>query len=80
MTRSVFEKWTVALPSVSRWSADFSQPEVARRGAAVRTAIERYAALLEEFCRREPYNWFNFFDFWHGAPAVTTDEARGVTV
>ncbi len=24
----------------------------------------RYAAALEEWCVREPYQWFNFFDFW----------------
>ena len=24
----------------------------------------RYAARLEHYCRRAPYNWFNFFDFW----------------
>jgi len=52
---------------VFREIADFSQPSAAGRAAAVRTAIERYAALLEEGCRRDPYNWFNFYDFWHGA-------------
>jgi len=25
---------------------------------------QRYAERLEEFCRRAPNNWFNFFDFW----------------
>jgi predicted LPLAT superfamily acyltransferase len=20
--------------------------------------------LLEQYCRSDPYNWFNFFDFW----------------
>jgi predicted LPLAT superfamily acyltransferase len=34
----------------------------------VRTAVERYAALLDRYCRSDPYNWFNFFDFWR-APA-----------
>jgi predicted LPLAT superfamily acyltransferase len=29
--------------------------------------IEQYAARLEAYCRKYPYNWFNFFDFW-GAP------------
>jgi len=24
----------------------------------------RYAARLEHYCRRAPYNWFNFYDFW----------------
>jgi predicted LPLAT superfamily acyltransferase len=26
--------------------------------------IERFAARLEHFARRSPYNWFNFYDFW----------------
>jgi predicted LPLAT superfamily acyltransferase len=30
----------------------------------VRAAVERYAALLDRYCRSDPYNWFNFFDFW----------------
>ena len=55
---------------VFRQLADFSQPIPAGREAAVRAAIERYVALLEEFCRSDPYNWFNFYDFWHGAPAT----------
>ena len=60
---------------VFRPLADFSQLTPGGREAAVRAAIERYAALLEEFCRSDPYNWFNFYDFWHGAPR--TDAARG---
>jgi predicted LPLAT superfamily acyltransferase len=54
---------------VFRPLADFSQPSP-RRAAAVREAIERYVALLESYCRSDPYNWFNFYDFWHGAPAA----------
>ena len=34
------------------------------REAAVRAAIVRYAQLLEQYCRSDPYNWFNFYDFW----------------
>ncbi len=49
--------------------ADFSQTTPAARAAAVRAALERYVALLEECCRSDPYNWFNFYDFWHAAPA-----------
>lgn len=30
--------------------------------------VQRYADRLEDFCRRAPDNWFNFYDFW--------DEAR----
>ncbi|HEX8783581.1 MAG TPA: hypothetical protein VF764_09430 [Steroidobacteraceae bacterium] len=47
--------------------ADFSQLTRNAREAAVRRAIERYVALLEEACHRDPYNWFNFYDFWQGA-------------
>lgn len=25
---------------------------------------QRYAERLEHFCRKAPYQWFNFFDFW----------------
>lgn len=49
--------------------ADFSSVEPGQRAAAVRAAIERYAALLEKYVRSDPYNWFNFFDFWRGGDA-----------
>lgn len=44
--------------------ADFSVVTVGSRDLAVRAAIARYAAILERHCRSDPYNWFNFFDFW----------------
>lgn len=44
--------------------ADFSAATGGGRAQAVRQAVERYAELLETHCRRSPYNWFNFFDFW----------------
>jgi predicted LPLAT superfamily acyltransferase len=44
--------------------ADFSTVGAAERPAAVAAAIARYAALLEKYCKSDPYNWFNFFDFW----------------
>ena len=44
--------------------ADFSAIGHAQRAAAVEDAITRYVALLEKYCRSDPYNWFNFFDFW----------------
>jgi predicted LPLAT superfamily acyltransferase len=44
--------------------ADFSATSVGSRSLAVCAAIERYAAVLEHYCRTDPYNWFNFFDFW----------------
>jgi predicted LPLAT superfamily acyltransferase len=50
--------------------ADFSTVARGGRDAAVEAAITRYAALLDQYCRKAPYNWFNFFDFWQ--PARTT--------
>jgi predicted LPLAT superfamily acyltransferase len=44
--------------------ADFSTATASSRDAAVREAVERYAALLDKYCRCDPFNWFNFFDFW----------------
>lgn len=58
---------------VFREIADFSAVPRAQREALLREAIRRYVALLEECCRSDPYNWFNFYDFWH-EPAA---EARG---
>jgi predicted LPLAT superfamily acyltransferase len=51
--------------------ADFSTVARDQRDAAVAAAIARYAALLDHYCRKAPYNWFNFFDFWQPAPAAT---------
>ncbi len=54
--------------------ADFSlvaRGNRAERDAALEAAIVRYTALLEQYCRAAPYNWFNFFDFWQAAPAAT---------
>jgi hypothetical protein len=48
--------------------ADFSATAPAERDAAVHSAIERYAAVLERRCRDDPYNWFNFYDFWQTPP------------
>jgi predicted LPLAT superfamily acyltransferase len=55
---------------VFRPLVDFSRPTPGGREAAVRAAIERYVALLEQHCRSDPWNWFNFYDFWHGAPVA----------
>lgn len=29
--------------------------------------VQRYADRLEYYCRLAPYNWFNFYDYWHAA-------------
>ena len=49
--------------------ADFSALEPRGRGLAVQAAMTRYAALMEQYCYRAPYNWFNFFDFWQAPKA-----------
>ncbi|WP_175151104.1 glycosyltransferase family 2 protein [Paraburkholderia ultramafica] len=40
--------------------------ELPRRERAqhLATWTQRYAARLEHYCRKAPYQWFNFFDFW----------------
>ncbi|MFL9872833.1 glycosyltransferase family 2 protein [Paraburkholderia megapolitana] len=39
---------------------------------------QRYATRLEHYCRKAPYQWFNFFDFWAPAPgARPSGRARG---
>jgi predicted LPLAT superfamily acyltransferase len=55
--------------------ADFSTVARAQRDAALEVAITRYAALLDQYCRKAPYNWFNFFDFWQPAPTTTPPES-----
>lgn len=34
------------------------------RRERARALLERYVATLEEYCRRWPYQWFNFYDYW----------------
>jgi predicted LPLAT superfamily acyltransferase len=52
--------------------ADFTATPAASRQAAIEAAVTRYAALLEQYCHSDPYNWFNFFDFWRSAAAAPT--------
>jgi predicted LPLAT superfamily acyltransferase len=39
---------------------------VLKRGdnTVLQQCVQRYAERLEHYCRMEPYNWFNFYDFW----------------
>ncbi len=41
--------------------------DLARQGRseAVRNYVRDYARRLEHHARAHPYNWFNFYDFWH---------------
>ncbi|HAJ12639.1 MAG: acyl-CoA synthetase [Hydrogenophaga sp.] len=45
--------------------ADFSQVPREHRQAATAHAMRAYVAMLERLAREAPYNWFNFYDFWH---------------
>jgi len=51
--------------------ADFSATPAGARNIVVRSAIERYAAVLDQYCRSDPYNWFNFYDFWRPQGGVS---------
>jgi predicted LPLAT superfamily acyltransferase len=43
---------------------DFSSNRIENREAAVTALMQKYVATLEQHCRHNPYNWFNFYDFW----------------
>ncbi len=34
------------------------------RAAALEAVVQRYARRLEDYARKAPNNWFNFYDFW----------------
>jgi predicted LPLAT superfamily acyltransferase len=54
--------------------ADRVTLERGMRERDIQTWTQRYVDRLEHYARRAPYNWFNFYDYWNGQPAVT-DEA-----
>lgn len=31
----------------------------------IETMMRRYVEVLEQYCRSAPYNWFNYYEFWH---------------
>ena len=47
----------------SHISSDRDWTQVPRE-EAVKTLLQRYVACLEEYLEKNPYMWFNFFDFW----------------
>ena len=55
--------------------ADFSELKTGERQQAIGEAMTRYVDLLEKHCRQTPYNWFNFFPFWHADAAAGNREA-----
>lgn len=52
----------------------------ARRAEVLSALIHRYAGRLEHHLRSAPYNWFNFYDFWHSEDPETASPAavRGI--
>jgi predicted LPLAT superfamily acyltransferase len=44
---------------------DFGPPAPREsRGAQLQPAVDRYAVVLEQYARRYPLNWFNFYPYW----------------
>ena len=41
-----------------------------KRAEILEDCISRYAARLEHYCATDPYQWFNFFDFWGQADTI----------
>lgn len=46
------------------------------REQAFATLAQEYAARLEHFCLRAPFQWFNFYDFWQLPDMDVTDASR----
>jgi len=46
------------------------------RAAQLGAWAQRFARRLEHYTRLDPYNWFNFYDFWHrrADPAAVRSE------
>jgi predicted LPLAT superfamily acyltransferase len=50
------------------------------RNQALDGVLRRYAQRLEHYARLEPYNWFNFYDFWQQDEATPVALTRANTV
>lgn len=50
--------------TVLRRLSDGERVPRAEREKAARELLERYVAMLEEWCLAYPWQWFNFYDFW----------------
>ncbi len=35
-----------------------------QRDEVYKDGAQRYAHLVEKYCRKSPFNWFNFYDYW----------------
>lgn len=52
--------WNTYTVSVTPLAYDKTLP----RREAVRSLVEKYAAVLDDVVRRHPAQWYNYFDFW----------------
>ena len=46
------------------------------RTGALSEYVHRYAERLQHHAQRAPYNWFNFYDFWHTNDAMAAPDAH----
>lgn len=44
--------------------ADFADATPSSREEDIRNVLTSYVAAIERHCKSDPYNWFNFYDFW----------------
>ena len=60
--------------------ADTLKLERSDRQGSLNTIIQRFADRLAHYTRDAPYNWFNFYDFWHthAPPPAAGDTRRAV--
>jgi len=49
------------------------------RTAGIEAAVGRYANRLEHYARRQPLQWFNFFDFWQQHQTASQLQVTGQT-
>jgi len=49
----------------------------AERPARIAAMQQRYLERLEHHVRQAPYNWFNFYDFWHADDETSSPTAVG---
>jgi predicted LPLAT superfamily acyltransferase len=46
--------------------ADSVSIERRDRPAALARLVQKFADRLAHYAKLAPYNWYNFYDFWHG--------------
>lgn len=46
------------------------------RNGALSEYVRHYAQRLQHHAQRAPYNWFNFYDFWHTNDAMAASDAH----